>query len=212
MQYLKNHSKRKIHKRLKQHPHAVRKAKKLFGFKYPKIFLLVLSIFVAYYIFSRPAVYNWMEQLNTLSYFGIFLAGLLIAFGFSAPFGIGILLTSKPENILLAAIIAGVGAVISDMIIFKTIKFSFMDEFKQLKKTKTVQFIRKIAKLNKSILIKHYFLYIFAGIIIATPLPDEIGVSMLAGLTTVNPKKLAIISFVLHALAIFLILRLGISI
>lgn len=212
MKYLKNHSKRKIHRRLKKHPEAVTKAQKLFHFKYPKLFLLVFSIIFAYCIFSHPTINTWMAQLNILSYLGIFIAGLLLAFGFSAPFGVGILITAQPENILLATFIAGIGAMISDMIIFKTIKFSFMNEFEQLKKTKTAHFIKKIARMNKSVLIRHYFLYIFAGIIIATPLPDEIGVSMLAGLTTVNPKKLAIISFILHSLAIFLILKFSIGV
>jgi len=41
---------------------------------------------------------------------------------------------------------------------------------------------------------------------VATPLPDEIGVSMLAGLTTIKPFKLMIISFLLHASAVFFVL------
>ncbi len=81
-----------------------------------------------------------------------------------------------------------------------------MNEFKELKKTKILQKTESIVKNKKSILIKHYLLYVFAGILIATPLPDEIGVSMLAGLTTIKPRKLAIISFTLHTFAIFLIL------
>ncbi len=207
-----NHIKRKIHKKLKRHPKAVHKARKLFGFKYPKIFLFICSIIIAYYIFSKPTVSNWMIQLNNLSYIGIFIGGLLLAFGFTAPFGVGILLTSRPENIFLAVLIAGLGAMISDMIIFKMIKFSFMNEFKELKKTKTAYAIKKITRKNKHILIKHYLLYIFAGIMIATPLPDEIGVSMLAGLTTIKPKKLATISFLLHAIFVFLILKFSIII
>jgi len=55
------------------------------------------------------------------------------------------------------------------------------------------------------VLIRHYLLYVFAGIILATPLPDEVGVSMLAGLTTIKPMKLAIIGFILHSAAIFCI-------
>ncbi len=205
--------KKRIHRKLKKSsPHGVKKAKKLFGFKYPKLFLLILCIFLAYYIFSRPIVSDWMSQLNTLSYFGIFIGGLLIAFGFSAPFGVGILITSQPESILLATLLAGAGAMISDMLIFKTIKFSFMNEFEELKKTKTIKKIKKIIHHNKHILIQHYLLYVFAGIMIATPLPDEIGVSMLAGLTTVKPSRLAVISFILHTIAISLILYFSISI
>lgn len=198
---------KKIHKRLKKrHPKAVHKAKKLFALKYPKLFLLIISIALAYYIFSRPYVAEWISGLSILSYFGIFIGGLFLAFGFSAPFAIGFLITAQPESILLATLIGGFGAMVSDMIIFKAIKFSFMNEFNQIKKTNTIKRINKIIKNNKHIIIKHYLLYIFAGVMIATPLPDEVGVSMLAGLTSIKPKKLAIISLILHSIAVLLIL------
>ena len=51
-------------------------------------------------------------------------------------------------------------------------------------------------------------MYAFVGILIASPLPDEIGVIMLAGLTKINFKILAIISFILNTLGILIILSL----
>lgn len=200
-------SRNKIHSHLKEkHPKAIRKIKKLTKFKYPKLLILALCILLAYYIFSKNIVSNFILGLENLSYLGTFISGIFAAFGFSAPFSIGFLLVSQPANIFLAAMAGGMGAMVGDWVIFKTIKFSFMDEFNQLEKTKTIHKIEEIVSNNKHLLIGHYLLYIFAGIIIATPLPDEIGVSMLAGLTTINPYKLAIISFILHTTAIFLIL------
>lgn len=204
---IKVNSKNQIHKELKEHsPSAVHKAKKLFAFKYPKFFFLVLSILLAYYVFSRPEISALLSGLDKGSYLGIFIAGIFFAFGFSAPFATGFLIVAQPENLFFAAILGGFGALVSDMFIFKSIKFSFMDEFGKIKKTKLANKIREIAFKKKHILIKHYFLYVLAGILIATPLPDEFGVSMLAGLTTINEKKLAIISFLLNSLGIFLIL------
>jgi uncharacterized membrane protein YdjX (TVP38/TMEM64 family) len=134
---------------------------------------------------------------------------MFLSFGFSAPFSVGFLIVSQPTNIFLATMFGALGAAFSDILIFKIIKFSFMNEFEELEKTKTIKKIREIVNKNINIKIKHYFLYIFAGIMIATPLPDEVGVSMLAGLTTIKPKVLATISFILHTTAIFLILKLG---
>jgi uncharacterized membrane protein YdjX (TVP38/TMEM64 family) len=199
--------KRQIHKKLKKHiPKGVHKAKKLFSLKYPKLFLIVIFILLAYYIFSQKQVLDFVSNLDQLSYFGIFIAGIFLAFGFSAPFSVGFFIVAQPNNLFLATLIGGIGAMVGDMIIFKTIKFSFMDEFEKLKRIKIIKYIRKISIKNKHLLIKHYLLYVFAGILIATPLPDEVGVSMLAGLTNINPKKLAVISFILHSTAIFLIL------
>jgi len=156
-------------------------------------------------------VLNFVSNLQKLNYVGMGIAGILFSLGFSAPFSVGFFIVSQPSSLLLATIIAGIGSVIGDMIIFKTIKFSFMEEFNELGNEKIVKTIGNAIKNNKSLLIRHYFLYIFAGILIATPLPDEIGVSMLAGLTTIKPLKLALISFILHCIGIFLILYISMA-
>ncbi len=81
-----------------------------------------------------------------------------------------------------------------------------MNEIKELKRTKMLHKIRKMIYSNKHVLVRHYMLYVFAGIVIATPLPDAIGISMLAGLTSIKSLKLTIISFILHTSVILLIL------
>lgn len=202
----KSKAHRHIHRTLRKHsPHGVHKAKRLLAFKYPKLFLLIALIGLSYYLFSLPQIKDFVSSLEQFSYFSDFIAGILFSFGFTTSFSIGFFITSYPVNILLATIIAGVGSVIGDMIIFKTIKFSFMDEFKELERKKAIKKIEKIVKNNKHVLIRHYLLYIFAGIILITPLPDEIGISMLAGLTTIKLGKLAVISFILHSIPFFLI-------
>lgn len=198
---------RRIHAVLrKHHPSAVHKARRLFRFKYPKLLLLILSFILVYYLFRNSNISDWISNLERFSYLGSFIAGSLIAFGFSTILGVGFFIALNPQNILLAAIFGGLGAMIGDLIIFKSIKFSFMDEFKELEKTKAIHKIEEIVKKRKRIVILHYLLYIFAGLSLATPLPDEIGVAMLAGLTTIKPIKLVFISFIVHTAAIFLLL------
>jgi len=198
---------RKIHRKLRKHfPKSVEKAEDIFAFKYPKFFLLFSLIVAAYFIFSRPFISEWLKPFTDLGHFGVFISGILTALGFTTPFGIGLLSKLNPENILFAAMMGGLGATIADLFIFKTIKLSFMDEFKKLEKTKILREIGEIVKNNKSVLIRHYLLYIFVGIVLVTPLPDELAVSMLAGLTTIKPLKLGIMAFVLHSTAIFTIL------
>jgi len=174
--------------------------------KYPKLLLLLLMILLSYFIFKNPLVANEISKLQSLSYLGIFIAGLFFTFGFSAPFAIGFLIVSNSQNIFLAAVLGGVGALVSDMLIFKFIKFSFMDEFEKLEKTKIVREGVFVVKNHFKKRVVHYILYAFAGIFIVTPLPDELAIIMLAGLTSIKPKILAVISFVLHTLAIYLIL------
>lgn len=205
-------AKHRIHHHLKKAiPHAVHKARRIFRFKYPKLIILALFMVFAYYLFSKPIIIDLISNLQDFNYPGIFLSGIFLAFGFTAPISIGFLINIEVENIILAAIIGGIGGMIADLFIFKIIKFSFIDELKELEKTRAIREIEKIIENNKHIKIKHYLLYIFSGLIIASPLPDEIGVSILAGLTTVKPLKLAIMSFILHTIVIFLLIYLGIK-
>jgi hypothetical protein len=201
-------SHRLIHNHLRKHiPEGVEKAKKIFRFRYPKLFLLSTIIISSYFLFSNPIFSKWISSIK-LGDFGVFMSGAMTSFGFTAPIGFGWLSKMSVPNILIAAIIGSIGATLVDLFIFKTIKFSFKKEFDKLEKTKVMRKIEKIVKKNKHVLIVHYLLFIFAGIIIASPLPDEIGVPILAGLTTIKPVMLAIIGFILHGLGIFLVLSL----
>lgn len=178
------------------------------GFDYPKLTLLVIAIITAYFIFSNPKVDVFVLSLNNLGYLGVFIAGIFFAFGFTAPLSAGFFITLNPENILLAGILGGIGAMISDLLIFKFIRFSFMDEFQRLEHTKTMRKLSNLIEKTLGHKIRIYFMYAFAGILIASPLPDEAGVIMLAGLTKIRAKILALISFILNTLGILILLAL----
>lgn len=180
--------------------------KLLFSFPYPKLALLALSIVAAYQLFTFPSIRAFISALGDFGYFGMFVAGLLFSFGFTAPFAIGLLMTLNPPNIFLAALIGGSGALLSDLCIYNLIKFSFMNEFKRLQRTAPVRIAAGAMEHTLSGKIRAYLLYALAGFIIASPLPDEIGVSMLAGLTTIRARTLALLSFVMNMLGIFVIL------
>lgn len=183
--------------------------KRLFGFKYPKITLLIISIVIAYYLFSYDSISYYISNLGNWGYLSAFIGGLLFSFGFTTPFAIGIFLNLRPENIFLSAFIGGFGAFLCDMIIFKFIKISFMDEIDNLKKIKRFKSLQKIFRSSLNERVKVYLLYLLAGFFIASPFPDEIGVSILAGLTSIRLKVFAIISFVLNTIGIFILLSLS---
>lgn len=183
--------------------------KKLFKFRYQKSTILILMIVSAYYIFSNPNAQRFVNELGNYSYLGSFIAGIFFAFGFLTPFAVGFFLTASAENIFLTALIGGFGAMIADLTIFKIIRLSFMDEFKRLEKTELFLLIKKLVFSKILHKIRIYLLYAFVGIVIASPLPDEIGVSMLAGLTKIKISVLAIISFGLNTLGILFLIFLG---
>lgn len=181
------------------------KIKRLFKFRYPKIALFFVCVLIAYVVFSRPEVSDFLSGIGN-GYIFTFIGGLLFSFGFTTPFAIGFFIDANPSNLFFAAIIGGFGAMISDLLIFHFIRFSFMDEFRKLERTKVMrvvenEFHRKIFKR-----IRAYLIFVIAGFIIASPLPDEMGVALLAGFSRINPNALMIISFVFNSIGIFVML------
>ena len=182
----------------------------LYKFKYPKLTLLIISIILAYSLFTNPDIENFIYGLKEFSYFGVFIAGMLLSFGFTAPFSVGFFIILNPENIILNGIIGAFGAMIFNLIIFSLVKSSFKKELfsfeKDINKVKIVRKVEKEFKKDISRKIRHYLMYVFIGILIASPLPDEVADILLAGFTKVRPLFLAIFSFILHFIGIVILL------
>jgi uncharacterized membrane protein YdjX (TVP38/TMEM64 family) len=144
-----------------------------------------------------------------MGYLGTFLAGLLYPYALTSAAGTGILLVlAKEQNILLAEVIAGIGALISDVILFFFVKHGFSDEVYKLSKEKIVRSINR--RIPDSIRV--YLIAAFASLLIASPLPTEIGIMLMTSIKNVSFKKFIILVYLLHASAIFIILLIGKSI
>ena len=178
--------------------------------KYPHLLLLlftfILSGVILYEGKTYPSIHNFIVSLN---YLGVFLSGIFYAYGFTAAPATAVLLVlAKEQNIILAGLIGGLGALLSDVLIFMFVKSVFSKEIKKLEREKIVRFIEKEEKK----LFGHYQKYIlasFAGILIASPLPTEMGVSLLALFRHISIKKFMLFAYILHTLGIFIILLIG---
>ncbi|MBI2638714.1 hypothetical protein HYW83_03935 [Candidatus Peregrinibacteria bacterium] len=178
--------------------------------QYPKLTVLTISIVTAYILFQTHFFLEFAKLLNSHGYASIFLAGLLFAYGFTAPFAVGFFIELAPTiNPFIAAPLAGLGAMISDFIIFQFVRHSFRDEFDKLKLTVLFQKISALFDDHLSDRVKKYVLWTFAGFLIASPLPDEFGVSIVSGFTAINKKIFSIISYILNTTGIFVILELA---
>lgn len=175
--------------------------------KYPKLTVLAIIIVLSYLIFSNETVAGFFSRLGNLGYLGAFIAGLFYTFGFTSPISAGIFLTLNPHNIWIAGILGGFGAMLCDLLIFDLIKFSFMDEFKLLSKTRFIRHINNFFKRDGLLRkIKTYLLYGISGFLIASPLPDEAGIIMLAGLTRLKQSELSVIGFICNSIGILILL------
>lgn len=174
--------------------------------KYPKLIILLLTFILAYYLFQRAQTIPFSDYIIPLGIPGAFIAGMFFSYGFTAAPATALLLVlGQQETILITAIIAPLGAMTSDFLIFKFIKTSFKDEINRLSKLKIFKLIKKKTPSK----VKKYVLPIIEGFIIASPLPDEIGISLLAIATTISTRQLLLLSFIFNTIGILLILLIG---
>jgi hypothetical protein len=179
---------------------------------FPKLLLLGCSFLTAYLLFHFGYFDVLEERLNGHGYVSAFLGGLLFSYGFTSPFGIAIMVEIAPHvNPLYAALIGGVGAFLMDLSIFELLRFSaFHDEIRHLRQTRWfVQLHRLIRHSSISERVRTYMLWSFAGIIIASPLPDELGVSIVSSTTDIHPRAFSIICFLCNTAGLLIIVLLA---
>lgn len=166
--------------------------------------MFLLATFVlAYIIFAEKDFLFLQEALIATGYLGSFLLGIFFVYGFTAgPATALLLLTSGEQNIIIAGLVAGCGALLGDLVIFRFIRHYFTDEIESLGKEKIINSIGRF--LPK--IVKKYLTLTSAVIIIASPLPDEIGVTLLASSPIISTKYFSILSYILNTLGIFTIL------
>jgi len=179
---------------------------------YPRLLLFAASCIAAFIALRAgmfDALHPFLSQLGILS---ALLGGMLFSFGFSAPFGMGIFLAIAPDiPIWIAAPVGGFGAFLSDVAIFQTLRVPFFAlEVERLRSASLTRWLHSVFLHDgMSDRIHKFALWTMAGIFIASPLPDEIGVSLVSTLTNIESKRFALLSFLLNTAGIYSVLLIG---
>lgn len=170
--------------------------------KYKNLTILFLSIVFALILSGFEGFHSFLLSLGSLGYIGAFMAGMLFVSTFTVTTGAVILfvLAEKLSPVEIG-IIAGLGAVLGDFAIFKFVKDGLAEEVREV--------YEKIDHNNHVLKLLHtnYFSWlfpVFGAIVIASPLPDEIGVSLM-GISKMKTYQFFILSFVLNAIGIFVV-------
>ena len=171
------------------------------SFHYKNITYLGLSILLAIVLFKYEAFHAFLLNLGNLGYAGAFIAGIMFVSTFTVATGAVILLVlAEKLSPIEIGIIAGMGAVFGDYVIFRFIKSGLLDEITPLYSKLGGNHITKILHTK-------YFswtLPVLGAIIIATPFPDELGVSLM-GIAKMKTYQFILVSFILNAIGIFLV-------
>lgn len=170
--------------------------------RYKNLTFFLLSILVAFVLSRLEPFHEFLLHLGRFGYIGAFIGGVLFVSTFTVATGAVILLVlAEYLSPLEIGFIAGIGAVAGDFTIFKIIKDNLTEELEEIYQ----HFDHK--HHLQHILHSKYFswtLPVIGAVIIASPFPDEIGVSLM-GISKMKTYKFLLISFLLNAIGIFLV-------
>ena len=176
-------------------------------FKYKNLVVLFISIAIALALWQIESFHEFLLDLGMAGDLGAFIAGILFVWIFTMPTALLILLTLSQSGTLSPieiGIIAGAGAVLGDLVIFKFVRDGLSSEIEELYQEYGPKHLQHV--LNSKYF--HWTLPIIGAIMIASPLPDELGVSLL-GISKMRSYNFILLSFFLNSLGIYTIIALG---
>ncbi len=171
-------------------------------YKYKNLTLLLFGLSVAFFLYQSEWFHTFLLSFGSWGYIGAFIAGFLFVSSFTAATSIIILLVLVEQLLPLeVAIFAGLGAVCGDALIFHFIKDDLAKEIRPL--------FDKFGGKHLSLLLhSKYFswsLPLIGGLIVASPLPDEIGISLM-GISKMSTPKFLLLSFILNSVGVLFII------
>lgn len=171
------------------------------NWQYKNVAFLVISVAALIFLIDSKGVASAINTIGEWGYLGAFLTGILFTSTFTiAP---AIILLYSFANILQpmeVALFAGMGAVIGDYLLFRFLKDRVFAELSPLIKKFGGSHIRHLFKTP-------YFAWLMpliGGAVIASPLPDELGVGIL-GLARLKTWQFVVLSFVFNATGVLII-------
>ncbi len=179
--------------------------KKWRHWRYKNTTLLLLSLICIFYLTSTDTVQKAISALGSTGYIGAFVMGMFFVSIFTAaPAGVVLFKIADTLHPLETALLAGAGGVVGDYVLFRFIKDGVFNELRPL-----------FAKITTHRITKLYYtpyfgflLPIIGMIFIASPGPDEVGISLL-GLSNIKQWQFLLVTFTLNTLGILVIVALA---
>jgi len=171
------------------------------NYRYKGLTLIFISILFAIFLSKYTSFDKFLFETRYIPFIGSFIAGVLYVSSSTAALGILIFsdlsLKISPVEI---ALLGGLGSAVSDFFLFRFFKDDLLFEITPIYNKLGGRYITK--------LMYHKFfrwsLPIIGAIIIASPLPDEIGISLM-GISKIKNKQFAVLSLTLNTCGIFIL-------
>lgn len=166
------------------------------------MFIIGFSVFFAVFLANTNLLINLLTSTKELELLGSLIAGIFFTSIFTTAPAIATLgEIAQNGSILTTAIIGGLGAVLGDLIIFRFIRDRLSEHIAELVKH---QGFTKRTKAIFKLKIFRWFTFLLGGLILASPFPDEIAISMF-GFLHLKTRWFIPLSFLFNFLGILLI-------
>ena len=163
--------------------------------------VFIVSVFLAVIIARSGFFERLIAASSEWGIIGSFVSGLFFTSLFTvAPATVALGELAQVYPLLVVSLVGGAGAVIGDFVLFKFLKSHLADDLKTLfaqnKKSRLLIFLHMP--------VFRWFSWLIGAAIIASPLPDELGL-LLIGISSMRARFLIPITFVLNSAGIFII-------
>lgn len=171
--------------------------------KYKNLTIVFFSIVLTVVLYKNEDFHSFLLHLGNLGYIGAFIAGIFFVWTFTAATSALILLIlAETLSAIEIGLIAGLGAVVGDLLIFHLVKDNLAGEIEDI--YNHVDHKKHLKNLFHSKYF-NWMLPVLGAVIIASPFPDEVGVSLM-GISKMSTAKFSILSYALNSIGIFLII------
>lgn len=165
------------------------------------LFLLGLSVVVTIFLVRFGVIESIISATKGWTVLASFIAGAFWTSAFTiAPASIGIAYLSRSIDPVTIAVCGAFGAMIGDLIIFSFIKDVFSEDVRGA--IKASRFKRLLGHTHFTFL--RWFGPLVGALIIISPLPDEIGLSLM-GMSKMKTRYLIPMTLILNFIGIYLI-------
>lgn len=169
---------------------------------YHNITAFLASVVLTWALWEAHILQDGIARIDGYGYISIFAIGMAFVSSFTVvPASAALVLIGGQLHIVVAAVVAGAGATVGDYFIFRFVRDGLTADLRQL--------FRGVGRFRIArVFHSRYFSMItpvIGAIIVASPLPDELGVGLL-GLSRMSERAFLWISFILNSLGIWALL------
>lgn len=166
-----------------------------------KTSIFILSLSSAWWLIKSGYLQGLIETILPLRFISEIMAGVLYTSFLTSPISVAMLIILAQENNpVVTALLAGVGAVLGDLLILRFFREKLSSDLKLVSRELQLQ------KINGFLQKVHldFMIPLLGAIIIASPFPDELGLIML-GISKLRYQEIVLLTYILNTAGILLI-------